>query len=301
MRNLRLTLPWLVGAAILAVLFWRIDATETLAALTSGDLSRYAPFALGFILLWLAIDAHVLGWLFSRIAGPIRYAEMVRLRARTYPLMVVSFDLANAALVASLCRATGAPLTRVAGGMLVHYLGDLAAVTGLAFGASLFVESPIVSVLRPLLGALCVGFIAILLAGRLGRGILRGRPVVESLSLLSASEIVRLVFSRAVFQASFVAFAWLTLPAFGLHVSSLDVAARMPLVLSIGALPITPGGLGTTQAAIAALFGEFGSPARLLAYGLVYGFTLMLRLPLGLAFWLFSGRSERVACAEVST
>ncbi|MCP4006034.1 MAG: hypothetical protein GY725_17750 [bacterium] len=293
MRFLRLALPWAIGVGIFFVLFWRIDAAETLAALKAGDLLRYAPIACGFIALWLAIDAYILHWLFSRIAGPLSFVEMVRMRAETYPVMVVSFDLASAALVAAICRRTGSPVTRVAGGMLVHYLGDLAAVTGLAFTASVFVDSPLIAGLRPLLAVLFIGFSAVLLAGRLGRGVLRGRPVVESLSELSVSEVARLIGSRVIFQASFAGFVWLTLPSFGLEVSALDAAARMPIVLSIGALPITPGGLGTTQAAISGFFGEFGDPAKVLAYGLVYGFTLIaLRLPLGLGVWLLSGRLE---------
>jgi hypothetical protein len=54
--------------------------------------------------------------------------------------------------------------------------------------------------------------------------------------------------------------------------------------MSVGALPITPGGLGTAQAAFVALFAGLADPERLLAYALVWAAALpLLRIPLGLA------------------
>jgi hypothetical protein len=249
-----------------------------------------------FVAGWLAMDARILAFLFARTVGPVRWMDMVRMRGATYPLMAVSVDLANAALVASVRRATGAPLTRVAGAMVLHYLCDLAALTSVAFGASLAVESRLVAALRPALGALALLFSSALVAARFGRRWLRGRPVAGVSTDLSLRALLLLVGGRGVFYLSFACFAWLTLPSFGVDVRLLDAAARMPVLQSVAALPISPAGVGTAQAAAVLLFGDLGSHARVLAWGLVYGLSLLaLRLPLGLALWLASrGR----ACLE---
>jgi uncharacterized membrane protein YbhN (UPF0104 family) len=68
----------------------------------------------------------------------------------------------------------------------------------------------------------------------------------------------------------------------------------VPLVLLIGALPLTPAGLGTSQAALIFLFSPYvplPTPevraAALLAFGLIYYFLgIMVQALLGLGCWL---------------
>jgi uncharacterized membrane protein YbhN (UPF0104 family) len=131
-----------------------------------------------------------------------------------------------------------------------------------------------------------------LLGRRRGRRSALGRASGAS-RVFRPRDLARVVALRWIFYASFAVFVWLTLPCFALHAPFLDVLARMPLVQSIAALPISPSGVGTAQAAMLALFSGFGPPARWLAYSLVYGLTLVvLRLPLGFAAW---GRRLEVA------
>ena len=88
---------------------------------------------------------------------------------------------------------------------------------------------------------------------------------------------------RGLFYASFVAFAALSLPAFGIHVPLRALIGLVPVTMSIAALPVTVAGIGSTQAAMWTLYGPFGEPAAVLAYSLVYGATLVLfRLPIAL-------------------
>lgn len=273
---------WLLAVGILAGLVWHADRDALFSALGSADLVRYALVTTGFVGVWLAIDAFVLSWLFGRLGAHTGWGEMVRFRGATYLFIVVSFHLANAALVGLVHRRTGVPLARVTASMLVLYVGDLAALCGVSFFASLGASSQILSLIRPVLAAVGLGLLALLAAGYALRTRLEGRPFFGVVADLGPLDVASLVGLRAVFYGSFVVFAWVTLPSFDIVLPLDAVAARMPVIMSIGALPITPGGLGTTQAAMLALFGELADSGRVLAYALVYGLSLIVfRLPIG--------------------
>ena len=279
-------LPFVVAAAGLAFLFARVDLDATLGALEAADLRVYTPIAVLFTGIWLSLDAFVLRGLFARVGAVLSFREMARARAATYPWMALSFDLASAALVSGLRRTTGAPIATLTGAMLAHYACDFVALTTVAAFASLSLDGALASLLRPILLALALAASGVLIAAHLGVARLGRGKLVTALGAFRARDLARVVALRGVFYTSFAVFVWLTLPCFALDVPFLDVLARMPLVQSIAGLPISPGGIGTAQAAMLVLFAGFGTPSRLLAYSLVYGLTLVvLRLPIGLAAW----------------
>jgi hypothetical protein len=290
----RIALSWLVGLALIALLVARVDARETLAALAAGGVSRYLPVAALFIALWLALDSLVLARLFSRLGPPLRWSRAAWLRAATYPAMALSYHLASAQLIASLAREQGTGLARTAGGMLAHYAADAGALALVALAGSAWAGDAELAYLRAPLAAIALGCAGLLAASRLVR---TARPggVLAALAALPVWTLVGVALGRAAFHASAALFVWLSAPAFRLHAPLDALLARMPIVLAIASLPISPGGLGTAHAAMLWLFDGFGSPAQILAYGLVYSLTLTLgRVPLGaLAWWLRgSARAE---------
>lgn len=287
MKALRITLPWGTALVILGFLFHRVDAGATWSALAEADTARYAALACVFSLVWLGIDAAVLTRLFAPLGVRLRWLEMARERAATYPLMIVSFHLASAALVARLGRLGQARLTTLGGGMLVHYVADLAALCSVSLAGTLLLDGGLAAALRPVLALLALGAAGLLVAGRLARRALARRPVVDALAALDSADLAWVIAGRCAWYASFSVFVWSTAPCFDLTFPLADVAARMPIVLAVAALPIATGGIGTSQAALLALFSDLGSQPHLLAYGLVFGATLIvLRLPIGaLALW----------------
>jgi uncharacterized membrane protein YbhN (UPF0104 family) len=73
--------------------------------------------------------------------------------------------------------------------------------------------------------------------------------------------------------------------AFGIDVPFTLVLAATPTIEAIGGLPITPGGLGTQQAAMLYFFGGHGSEAAIIAFGFSLPIALMLaRSLLGLVY-----------------
>lgn len=283
-RSLAPLASWLLAIGILGFLVWRADRDALLSALGSADLGRYVAATIGFVGIWLSIDAFVLSWLFGRLGARTGWTEMVRLRGATYLFIVVSLHLANAALVGLVHRRTGVPLARVTASMLVLYVGDLTALCAVSFFASLGASSQVLSVIRPVLAVVGLGLLALLAVGHALRARLAGRPFFGVVADLGPLDVATLVGLRAAFYASFVLFAWVTLPSFEIFLPLDAIASRMPVIMSIGALPITPAGLGTTQAAMLAFFGELADSGRVLAYALVYGLSLIVfRVPIGAA------------------
>jgi hypothetical protein len=297
MNRLRIALPWIIGLGIVAVLVARVDARATLEALAQADLARYLPAALAFIAGWLALDALLLSRLFSPLGARISWSRAAWLRASTYPAMALSFHLASVQLVAQLAREQRTGLARSAGGMLVHYLADVGALAAVALAGTWTAGGAGIAYLRFPLAAVALGCGAVLVAGRLGHALLRERSVVDALAALPAGVLAGLALGRVAFHASVALFVWWTAPAFGLGAPLGALLGRMPVVLAVASLPISPGGLGTAHAAMLWLFDGFGSAAQILAYGLVYSLTLtVLRLPLGFLAWRVL-RGERAELA----
>lgn len=293
MNWLRVAAPWAIGLGIIALLLSHVDAGATLAALEAADLAHYLPAALVFVIVWLALDSFLLSRLFSHLGPRIRWSRAAWIRASTYPAMALSFHLASAQLAAELAREQGTGLARSAGGMLVHYIADAGALAAVAFAGTWTVGGSGVVYLRAPFAAIALICGALLVAGRVGRALLRDRSVLDALAALPTRLLVGLVLGRAAFHASSALFAWWTAPAFGLTAPLGALLGRMPVVLAAASLPISPGGLGTAHATMLWLFEGFGSEAQILAFGLVYSLTLtLLRLPFGaLAWWAL--RSER--------
>jgi hypothetical protein len=300
MSWLRIALPWAVGLGILALLVARVDAAATFEALAAGDLVRYLPAALGFVAAWLALDALLLSRLFSHLGPRLGWSRAAWLRASTYPAMALSFHLASVQLVAQLAREQRTGLARSAGGMLVHYLADVGALAAVALAGTWTAGGAGIAYLRIPLAVIAFTCGALLVAGRLGRVLLRERSVVDALAALPARILAGLVLGRVAFHASVALFVWWTAPAFQLSAPLGALLGRMPVVLAVASLPISPGGLGTAHATMLWLFEGFGSEAQILAYGLVYSLTLtVLRLPLGFLAWRML-RSERCVRAELA-
>jgi hypothetical protein len=273
-RQLVRLAPWPVAAALLALVFWRVDLEATRAAFAAADWRRFALAALPFTVLWLVIDAAALSRLVTRFHAPAGFGTMLRLRGGSYLLLVLSYDAAQAALALALHRRLGVPLLALGGTFLFYYAIDLVAIAGLGLAGA--------SALPGLRSDALTAALAVLLVGVLGGLVLFG-AITRRARLLAA---VELLGWRVLFYASFVGFAAATLPAFGIHVPTRALVACVPVTLSIAALPITVSGIGSAQVAMLALYGAFADPAAIVAYSLAHTASLIvLRLPIGLFFW----------------
>jgi len=296
MKWLRWVGPWIVGFAILAALFARVEASETWRAFAKSDFPSYLLVSFVFIGLWLMLDAFALTALLPGEAQRTRASKVAWMRAATYPLFALNFHLASAAFAASLARELRVPMAKTAGTMLAYYVVDLLALSGLALLGSLALGIEGLYVRGPLAG-LVVFALAILFSTRIARDWLRRQQAFAVLSEVPPERLLRAFGLRAALHASFAAFVALASRSFDIDIPWSAALAHTPLVLAVGALPISIGGLGTAQAALVFFFGAYASDERLLAFGLAYTFTLLvLRLPVGVvALWVRGRGTPRLA------
>jgi hypothetical protein len=292
LHTLRRALPWLVAAGLLAGLAWRVDLPAVAEALRRARWGRYMATASVFTLVWLALDSVVLARLVSRFHRPLSARQILPLRGASYLLMVLSYDAAQAGLGLALHRRYGIPALAMGGTYLFYYGVDVSTIGLLGSLGARAVPGELGRALQGALAALlagvCVAFALLALFARAPEERvprrLRGARLLETWRRARVRDVAEFVAWRASFYASFVAFAALSLPCFGIHVPLLALVGLVPVVMSVSALPITVAGLGSTQLAMWVLYAPFADPAPLLAYSVVYSATLVLfRVPVALA------------------
>ena len=289
--SLRVALPWLVAAGLLGFVFWRVDLRAVAAALAGARWGLYLAVASGFTLLWFGLDSLVLARLLSRFHRPLTVRQVLPLRGASYLLMALSYDAAQAGLGLALHRRYGIPLLAIGGTYLFYYLIDLTTIGLLGSAGAQALPGALGGALRIAVGALLgAALLALALLARWSRSpservprALRDSRLLATLRHARPRDVAEFLAWRTSFYLSFVAFVACSLPAFGIHVPLRALAALVPVVMSVSALPVTVAGLGSTQLAMWTLYRPFAEPAAILAYSVVYSATLVLfRLPIAL-------------------
>ena len=93
----RRAIPYLVTLLIFGLIFWRIPIREVAEALKNVPAARFIGLFLPFSLFYFAIDAFCLTWVVRRFNAPVRYAELMPIRASMYLLAMVNTNLGQAA------------------------------------------------------------------------------------------------------------------------------------------------------------------------------------------------------------
>jgi uncharacterized membrane protein YbhN (UPF0104 family) len=287
----RAALPWLAAAALLALAAWRVDLGAVGAALRRARWGGYLAAAVAFSGLWLVLDSLVLARLVSRFHRPLAWRRMLPLRGASYLLMAFSYDAAQLGLGVALHRRYGVSALGLGGTYLFYYLVDVATIAALGSLGARSLPGGLGHALRAglalVLAGVAAAFVLLSLwsrapAERVPRA-LRGARLLETLRRARPRDVAEFVAWRAGFYASFVAFAALSLPAFGVHVPLRALVGLVPVIMSVSALPITASGLGSTQLAMGVLYAPWAEPAAILAYSVVYSASLvLLRLPIAL-------------------
>jgi hypothetical protein len=277
-------LPGAVGLGLLLFVLARVDLGAALEALRRAQWARYVAVAAAFTGVWLCLDSLVLARLVSRFHKRLTLRQVLPLRGASYLLMALSYDAAQAGLGLALHRRYGISALALGGTYLFYYLIDLSTIGLLGSAGASAVPGALGTALRVGLGLLLAGALAALaLLALLARApeervprALRGARLLATLRRAGARDALEFVAWRSAFYASFVAFAALSLPAFGIRVPLRALVGLVPVVMSVSALPVSVAGLGSTQVAMWTLYRPFAEPSAVLAYSAVYGATLIL-------------------------
>jgi hypothetical protein len=274
----RLT-PWLIASAILLFLYWKIPLYQFLERNPGGSYISLAFFTFGQTILGLMTDGFALFFAIKAVGCKCSFWSLVMARSASYSLGVFNYALGQGGFGYCLKR-LGMRFTDITNTLALSNIvnvGMLLLVGAMAvlFGAresrdTFYLKAvewlPIVTL------TLLVFYLVILkawprfssrstvLAPLLKSGI-RGHCL---LALARLPHILLLTVGH-----------WGALSLWKIHVP-LDIALTfLPLMLGAAALPISPAGLGTTQAAEVLLFSSYAvgtSPSDRMAITL--GFSL---------------------------
>ncbi len=279
-------LPWAVAIALLVFLFLRIPAEELRAALRQGAYLPLALYVLFEILVALPPDAFATRAALAASGVRRSFGELLLARGATYLLGVLSyfagqggvgFWLARGGVRAA--RATGAVLLLVASNGIVLLL--LAAV-------GLLVDPPAESraLLAGLLAASFAGVLAYLGVLALRPRWLAGRALLAPLFEAGPAGHLRAAAARLPHMLLLAALHWGAFRVWGIAVP-IQGMALMPVVQLISALPVTPGGLGSTQVLQVLFFSPWAAggtadarAADVLAFSLVHSVFSLIGMAL---------------------
>jgi hypothetical protein len=293
MRLAKLLLPWVLTAAIFAVLLAHVPVGRVIAALQRARWGWYlllmAPYATAYFL----IDTLAVTTVVRRFHAPVRYRDVLPVRAVTYLLALVNSNVGTGGLALWLHRREGIPFLAMAGSMLflafveVYQLVVYSSLGVLAAGTVVPGLRDAYVVLYALLAAWLAYFngLAALGVARPAPGLLAtfGRARLADYLVLLGIKSVSLCLAILVHRVG--------LALFGLHVPLLALLANLPLVFLVSALPLTVAKLGTSQAAWVVLLGGYAPAAGLLAYSLAaHALFLAMNALIGLLFLPRAGR-----------
>jgi uncharacterized membrane protein YbhN (UPF0104 family) len=272
--------------------FQQVTFTEAWEATRRANLTDFGIALALAVTFWFLLESRAFAYLFSRFHAPVSFGEARSMRGLAYLVTPINWNLGTAAIVLHLRRTKGIGALESAGSLLLYGALDGIVFTGLLLGGALLL--PDTSSLAQIgrwagLVLLCQTTFLLLVAGNAPNWSwlesLRRRRIFASLRGANLRDVFVLLTIRACYFAGFAAFFWLAPRAFDVHLPLPMVLAATPMVLGAGALPITPGGLGTQQAAMLYFFGPYGDEGAIVAFALAYPVALILgRLAVGMLY-----------------
>jgi uncharacterized membrane protein YbhN (UPF0104 family) len=273
LQGARRWLPWLVALAILVFLVREVRLDALREAFRHG---AWVALSLYIVLETLvALPADAFGTREALAAAGISrpWSEVLLARGASYLLGLLSYVAGQGGMGFYLARG-GVPAARSAGAVLLLMIAN-GIVLVLLGAAGLAVELGDLEGVRT---DLLVLTIAAALAGILVYLIVIAvRPRwLERYSLLAPlfeagiGGHLRAILARFPHMLLLAALHWGAFRIWGIPVPFTRGLALNPIILLVAALPVTPGGLGTTQALQVLFFSPYGSAPAVLAFSLVH-------------------------------
>jgi hypothetical protein len=286
---LRRLWPWLVGTAILAVVATRIPLAGFRAALGRGPHLLLASVDLAVVAMVLASDS-VSTWVGLHALGmrrPLR--EVIAVRGATYLLFLLNYALGQGGFGYYLHRSGTTPLRAVGATLFLigTNLATLLVITALAWRAYGGGDPG----LRWTLVGGCAALVVYLAVIAVCPGPLARRQLLAPLFEAGLRGHALAMVGRLPHVAVMVIGLWLAMRTWGFAVPFGEGIAILPLVVIVSALPISPAGLGTTQAALVYFFQGYAAGAtaadrgaEVLAFAVVhFVYGILASLAVGLA------------------
>ena len=286
LQGARRWLPWLVAVAILALLVREVRLDALREAFRHG---AWLALSLYVVLETLvALPADALGTRAALAAAGVHrpWSEVLLARGASYLLGLVSYVAGQGGMGFYLAQ-TGVPAGRSAGAVLLLMIANgiilvLLGAAGLAIELDRL-EGVRTDLLLLVIAAAFAGTLAYLVVIALRPRRLERQGLLAPLFEAGIAGHLRAILARFPHMLLLFLLHWGAFRIWGIAVPPVRGLALNPVVLLIAALPVTPGGLGTTQALQVLFFSNWGSAPAVLAFSLVHHvFSLVVQAAVGL-------------------
>jgi hypothetical protein len=274
LARLKRAWPWLVGLAILVAVATRVPLAAFEDSIGKGPHLRLLGAEVMIALAVLCTDACStwVGLVAVKMRRSLR--DVISVRGATYLLFLINYALGQGGFGFFLHK-TGATPARATGATL-FLIGTNFATLLVLTTAGVLVAGDGTSSLEHGLLATCAAFVVYLIVIAI-RPRFVARGVFEPLFDAGLRGHALAIVGRLPHVSVVILGNWIAMRAWGFELPLGDALLYLPAVAIATVLPISPGGLGTTQAAIVYFFASWAPGATadaregyLLAFGVVH-------------------------------
>jgi hypothetical protein len=283
--------PYFGTLLIFALIFWRIPVGKVADALRQAPALQFVGVFLPYSAIYWLIDSACLTWVVGRFNRPLRFREILPIRASMYLLSLINTNLGQGGVAWYIHRKAHLPLVEILSSILfialmeVYQLFLFSTAGVLLFHPVSAEQAALVHSLRIvyalawcLLAATMAFFARARRDNRVGAWINHSRAGSISRSFVAARPLdyaIVLAIKAPSFALALVA-QHFALALYGINIPFAKLVLFLPLVFLAAALPIAVAHLGTSQAAWLLFFSGNAPNAKILAYSLAAHFTFML-------------------------
>lgn len=289
LQGARRWLPWLVALAILVFLVREVRVDALREAFRHGAWVALSLYIVLETLIALPADAFGTREALAVAGIPRPWSEVLLARGASYLLGLLSYVAGQGGMGFYLAR-TGVPAGRSAGAVLLLMIGN-GIVLVLLGAAGLWIEMDRLEGVRTdllllTIAAALIGILVYLIVIAIRPRWLERYSLLAPLFEAGLGGHLRAILARFPHMLLLAALHWGAFRIWGIAVPPVRGLALNPIVLLIAALPVTPGGLGTTQALQVLFFSPYGSAPSVLAFSLVHHVIgLIVQAAVGLGCW----------------
>lgn len=286
--------PVLVTVAACWFVLQRVPFLQLWAVLQGAAYPRFLAAMLPNAIVYFCWDTLVLTMGIRWFHGPVRYRDLLPVRAASYVAGFFNTNAGRGLLAVYLSRVLHAPFLHLGSTVLFLVLTEYLHLVGWASAGLLLVGSEITADLRGVMAGIALVWLLVVLYSRarvtpaqLVRWVLAPQrwSLFRTFRLATLVRYGQIVALRAPLFFASLTFHYLAAPAFGLRIPFGVMMAYLPIIFMVAALPVTVAHLGTTQAAWLLLFRSYGAPSQLVAFSLAAHLTFSVsRALLGLLF-----------------
>ncbi len=284
-------LQWIVALGIIAFLFRSVAWDEVVAAARGADLTMLIAVSFAACFVWFLLDSSAIAYLITRFQEPLPRRDARSMRALSYIIALVNWNLGNGAIIVHLRHSRDMPMKQSLATFLFYTWIDAFVLTSLTILGIVVTGKTEIIAVAAVAGAILAGLLVMMTILRTDQPQwawlqgLRTGVLANAMRRATLTDFGVVGGVRVLYFSIFVVYFLVGMRAFGAELPVMYLVATVPIILVMSVLPVTPAGLGTQQAAMLYCFRPYASDAAILAFGLLIPVTFTIaRLPLALYY-----------------